>query len=74
MENLKFLLAHGNLTSYQRSLAIKEFEKLVEKASKYDEIKTKIEGYYKHNNKCFGPTLLEIVANDIVTSFGYKTY
>jgi hypothetical protein len=73
IENLNKLIKGFEITLYQRSLAFQEFNKLIEKAKKYDEIKTKIEGYSKHNNKFFGSSLLEIIGNDIVESFGYKT-
>lgn len=72
MENLKSLIHGVDISTYQRGLAFQEFDKLIEKAKQYDEIKTKIAGYYKHNNNLFGPRLLESIGEDIVKSFGYE--
>jgi len=43
------------------------------KTKKYDEIKAKIEGYYKHNNQIFSNGLCEIVGEDIIKMFGYES-
>lgn len=72
MENLEALLKGIELNAYQRSLALSEFTVLKSKAGEFDKIKAKIEGYYKHNNKCFGTVLCEIVGEDIIKQFGYE--
>jgi hypothetical protein len=43
IENLKQMIKGNEITLYQRSLAIQEFNKLFEKAKKYDEIESKID-------------------------------
>ena len=63
----------GGKMYFDTSKTTDDFDELDRKAKLYDEIKAKIEGYYKHNNQFFSNGLCEIVGEDIIKSFGYET-